>query len=70
MNKEHHLKKLDHLYKDWILHGKFNFIPKPMEIEEFIDKNYDQLTDDQNKFLRSLITITAHIQNFEENEND
>jgi len=69
MNKEYHLKKLDRLYKDWVLHSKFHFIPKPMTImEDFIDINYDQLTHDQYKFLRCLITVTAHIQNFEENE--
>ena len=68
MNKEYHLKKLDRLYKDWVLHSKFHFIPKSMEIEEFMSENYEQLTHDQYFFLRSLITVTAHIQNFEEDK--
>ena len=68
MNKEYHLKKLDRLYKDWVLHSKFHFIPKPMEMEEFIDVNYEQLTHDQYFFLRSLVNVTAHVQNFEEYE--
>ena len=76
MNKEYHLKKLDRLYKDWVLHSKFHFIPsnsllnntKPMEIEEFMSENYEQLTHDQYFFLRSLINVTAHVQNFEEDE--
>ena len=68
MNKEYHLKKLDRLYKDWVLHSKFHFIPKSMEIEEFMSENYDQLTHDQYLFLRSLVNVTAHVQHFQEND--
>ena len=65
MNKEFHLKNLDRVYNSWVRYSSFTFIPKVMEIEDFMYEYDDLLRPDQKKFLRSLLDVIVSIQNFE-----
>ena len=70
ITKENLSRNLDRVYSSWVTHSKFDFIPRDMNIEDFMYTFDERLSPEQKKFLRSLVDVMVEIQNFEENEDE